>query len=90
MCFGCVPMDDCHENCTSLLCSLKNLATRAEKRSSVLYLHLSNTPLSLSQTLLFLLCYFGHQNMLPNLQPADYFSLGEKDLRFILEIVTLQ
>lgn len=37
-------MDDCHENCTSLLCSVENLAKRAEKQSSLLYLHLSNTP----------------------------------------------
>lgn len=64
MCLGYVPVDKCHENCTSLLCSLKNLATRDEKQSSLLYLHVSNTPFFLSQTLVFLLCYFGHQNML--------------------------
>lgn len=44
MCLGCVPMDDCHENCTSLLSSVQNLAKSAEKQSSLLYLHLSNTP----------------------------------------------
>lgn len=94
MCLGCDPMDDCHENCTSLLCSPKNLATRAEKQSSLLYLHLSNTPLFLSQTSLFPPLLFWSPKhafrLHPNLQPADYFSFGEKDLPFILEIITLQ
>lgn len=48
----------------------------------------------LSQMFPFLPFYFGHQNMLfclhPNLQPADYFSLGEKELPFITEIITLR
>lgn len=61
----CIPMDDCHKNCTSLLCCLKNLAASAEKHSSLLYLHLSHSSL-----VLFSSCpscssaIFGHQNRL--------------------------
>ena len=73
---------------------LKSLATGAEKQSSLLYLHLSNTPLFLSQTSLFPPLLFWSPKhafrLHPNLQPADYFSFGEKDLPFILEIITLQ
>lgn len=94
MCLGYVPVDKCHENCTSLLCSLKNLAMRDEKQSSLLYLHVSNTPFfTFPDVGLPPLLFWSPKHAFrlhPNLQLADYFSLGEKDLPFILEIITLQ
>lgn len=81
-------------NCTSLLCSAKSLAKRDEKQPRLLYLHLSNTPFfSLPDFALPPLLFWSPKHAFrlhPNLLPADYFSLEEKDLPFISGIITLQ
>lgn len=45
-------------------CALFKIWRSVLRNSPVLFLHPSNTPSFRSQTLLFLLCYFCHQNML--------------------------
>lgn len=59
-----------------------------------LYLHLPNSPFfSLSDVALPPLLFWSPKHAFRlhrNLQPADYFSFGEKDLPFILEFITLQ
>lgn len=88
------PWTTATKNCTSLLCSVENLAKRAEKQSSFLCLHLSNTPFFLfPDVALPPLLFWSPKHAFrlhPNLQPADYYSFGEKDLPFISEIITLQ
>lgn len=89
-----VPMDHCHY-CTSLLCCLKILATTAEKQSSSLLLHLSSAcffffPDVALAPLLFWSPKHASFRPHPNLWRANYFSLKEKDLSFVLEIITLQ
>lgn len=86
----CIPMDDCHKNCTSLLCWLKNLAASSEKHSTRLYLHLSHsTPCCPSCSSAILVTKTGFSSA-SNLQQVNYFSFTKNDLPLISKIITLQ
>lgn len=91
MCLGWVPMDNCQENCTSFVVVCWKSGKKGWETvspESLQYSFFSFPDVALPPRLFwspkhaFRLC--------PNLQPADYFSFGEKDQTFILEIITLQ